>query len=497
VPCGSGSHTQEPSHPVTSSFKTVVGVVLGGLAAARLLSIDIPRDAYGIKSDEATYVAATLSVAYDRDLTFDERDLERFRRIYGVGPEGIFLKRANHLSLACDRDPPFVHLVQTPQLEEPRLYFAKPLVYPLAAAPFVRLLGLNGVLVFHFLLLLIVAASGLAFVSAQSATAASMIWTTAFLGASMLPIYGVLLMPDLFAFSFVFVAYHLWLYKEVKPDTRLRGTWTDLTAAILLGIVAFTKPIPVGALVVPPVLLSWSRRRWRHGLMVGGLAVSTTGVLFLGTAAVSGEFNYQGGDRKVFSGSFPFDATGASWDQLGIPTSEPAADLQAVIASGDVLRELIPNLGYFIWGRHFGGGPYAFPGVVAVLAWLLSSQARRDRWRALTFAGVLLAAVTLMIVFPISWSGGGGPTGNRYFMPVYGALFFLVPPAIRPIHGVLAWVGAVCRSASRPSLPRGQGPLADGGARRRPCLAGRTDDGRRPARRSRSAPPCPHPLWAS
>ena len=31
-------------------------------------SVDVPRTGYGIKSDEATYVAMALSVAYDGDL---------------------------------------------------------------------------------------------------------------------------------------------------------------------------------------------------------------------------------------------------------------------------------------------------------------------------------------------------------------------------------------------------------------------------------------------
>jgi hypothetical protein len=36
-------------------------------------------------------------------------------------------------------------------------------------------------------------------------------------------------------------------------------------------------------------------------------------------------------------------------------------------------------------------------------------------------------AVTLAIV-PYTWSGGGGPPGNRYFMATYPVLFFFLPP---------------------------------------------------------------------
>ena len=43
---------------------------------------------------------------------------------------------------------------------------------------------------------------------------------------------------------------------------------------------------------------------------------------------------------------------------------------------------------------------------------------------ALAVAGSVLA---LLVFAPYSWSGGGGPPGNRYFMSLYPALLFLTP----------------------------------------------------------------------
>jgi hypothetical protein len=65
------------------------------LALAR--SADVPRSGYGVKSDEATYVAMALSVAYDGDLAYEKTDLERFAGLYHSGPNGIFLKRGKHV----------------------------------------------------------------------------------------------------------------------------------------------------------------------------------------------------------------------------------------------------------------------------------------------------------------------------------------------------------------------------------------------------------------
>ncbi len=46
-----------------------------------------------------------------------------------------------------------------------------------------------------------------------------------------------------------------------------------------------------------------------------------------------------------------------------------------------------------------------------------------------------------MVTLPYSWAGGGGPPGNRYFLSLYPALFFLVPPLTTAVPAVTAWVG--------------------------------------------------------
>src|SRR5262249_418926 len=109
-----------------AALVTAAFLVVGALAAA--ISVDVVKQGYGVKADEAVYVAATLSIAYDHDVVFQRRDLDRFTGLYRKGPDGIFLKRA-------------------PNSPPDRLYFAKALIYPLAAAPFVRVFGLNGFLV--------------------------------------------------------------------------------------------------------------------------------------------------------------------------------------------------------------------------------------------------------------------------------------------------------------------------------------------------------------
>src|SRR4029079_13122335 len=128
------------------------GAVLLVVALAAALSVDVVKTGFGIQSDEATYVSMALSLAYDHDLTYERRDLDRFYGLYRSGPDGIFLKKGKQLKIRVNADPPFVHETKTPDRQTDRLYFAKALLYPIVAAPFVRVLGLNGFLVLHVLL---------------------------------------------------------------------------------------------------------------------------------------------------------------------------------------------------------------------------------------------------------------------------------------------------------------------------------------------------------
>ena len=58
-------------------------------ALAAALSVDVVKTGFGIKGDEATYVSMALSLAYDHDLTYQRRDLDRFYGLYRSGPTGF------------------------------------------------------------------------------------------------------------------------------------------------------------------------------------------------------------------------------------------------------------------------------------------------------------------------------------------------------------------------------------------------------------------------
>jgi hypothetical protein len=55
--------------------------------------------------------------------------------------------------------------------------------------------------------------------------------------------------------------------------------------------------------------------------------------------------------------------------------------------------------------------------------------------------------VVLLLVLPYTWSGGGGPPGNRYLLSAYPILFFLMPPLTSVTPAVLAWIGGALFTA--------------------------------------------------
>src|SRR5881394_3261716 len=102
--------TAAPPRSRSSDGAALAGAVALILMLSAAISVDVVRAGYKIKGDEATYVAMTLSLAYDRDLKYERRDLERFWSLYQTGPEGIFLKRGKNFRVRFRAQPPFVFL---------------------------------------------------------------------------------------------------------------------------------------------------------------------------------------------------------------------------------------------------------------------------------------------------------------------------------------------------------------------------------------------------
>jgi hypothetical protein len=433
-------------------------LIVGALFFGFALTVKFPVVAFGFQSDESTYYSLGHSFAKDFDAQFRREDLVRVWKEFPTGPQGIFLKKGRQVWLEGQSSFPFVRLATAPDHRSDRLYYGKSFIYPLAAAPFIILFGTNGFLVLHAILLTACFAACYAFVRARSSEASAITFAVAFLFASAAPVYFVWLTPELFNLATVLLGLFFWAYKEVAPPlvptgTRtdawrrlLRGPWSDVIACVLLGVATFSKPLNV--LAAAPVLgLALLRRQWGRVAAICVAFVASTAGLFVVNLLSSGDFNYQGGERATFYHAFPFQTPDATFDKLGEVRATDGL-LTEVIFNRDVLTTVLPwNVLYFLVGRHTGLVPYFFPGVAVLVAFLLAGRQRREPFQWLVLVTLALAAVALLVYMPFTYSGGGGPVGNRYFMGYYALFLLLVPAALTPRLAVLAAAGGALFTA--------------------------------------------------
>jgi hypothetical protein len=462
------SHRRDPGPGLVAA--ALVFCLYGAIA----VSVDFPRAAFGIQSDEATYYMMGHSLAEDGDLAYRREDLARVWREFPSGPSGVFLKKGADLDLQVTGDAPFLVVERRPDPDTAQLFYGKSYIYPVAAAPFVLLFGTNGFLVFHAVLLALVTLAAYLFLNARSSPIVSLVLASGFLMASVAPTYFVWITPELFNFSLVLLGYFCWLYKEAAArESSPRGTaWlftpgSDLAAAALLGIATFSKPSNL-LLVLP--LLGWLlvRRQWKRLTLAGILFGAVGAVLLAANVAVTGDWNFQGGDRRTFYGSYPFQERGAAWEDVGQDRATNRVLWDHIFDRRVFLTVFSHNLAYFVVGRYSGLLPYFFPGLFAIAAFLFAGR-RRAAWQWFVLAGAAAEVLLLLLWVPYTFNGGGGSIGNRYFMSTYGVLLFLLPPIASAAWAVVPWAVGCLFSAQvtfnpffasfHPSEQAKQGPL--------------------------------------
>jgi len=402
----------------------IAGAIVLVTIAARW--VDVRSLSGVIKGDESTYIAEAFSLAYDRDFDFDRIDFERFQRINHQGPEGIFLKGISGVPTTS------------------KLTYGKALAYPLFAAPFVAAGGIGGLLVFNFVLLAGCLWCAIRFCQARMGKASGAVLGVAFIVASVVPVFSAWLTSDLFNFSLVLFAYFLWLYKRVAPSERVGafgGPWTDIVAAVLLGIAAYSKP-PNVFLVGPLFLHALIRRDFKKSVMFATISAAACLSLFALTWYTSGEYNYQGAqapnDRRTFVSRFPFDDAGTTFESAGGSSRTNDADT-GVTLDPATLSMFSTNVYYFLIGRDAGLVPYFFPGVLVFGAFLLRIR-QAALWQWTTLVVGVAATLLWLVITPYSWNGGGGPPGNRYFLSFYPAMLFLLPAGGGLLSGLVALI---------------------------------------------------------
>jgi hypothetical protein len=398
---------------VTDRAARVALGVVAGLAVVLALASPLSLLADGrFWSDAATYRTMAESLALDLDLEYRPADLARARAQYPGGPQGLFLKRT-------DRGR-----------GSGRLVYGKSLVYPLAAAPFVRVFGTDrGLLLLNALAFGLALGLGYAGLRRVSTPGNALAGVLALFVLGVVPVYLLWMTPELLNLALVTGGLVAW--RRDRPSL----------AAVLIGLAAYSKPtnaLLALPLLLDPLLLSggWGPRLLasaRRGAVVAAVLLAGFGANWLAT----GEMNYQGGERKTFYDRYPFDP-GVTFDSAGVwMTTDHLGPLVAgrdedkgtervapPRSEEELRRSFVLNLAYFWVGRFGGALPY-FPGVVlAGVVFLVLGPRERGGWLGLLT--LLASALAYILIIPDNWYGGAGTIGNRYFVNLVPlALLFL------------------------------------------------------------------------
>jgi hypothetical protein len=415
--------------------------VYGGLA----VGVDFPHVVGGFKSDEATYYMMGHSLARDGDLTYRRSDLMRVWREFPSGPTGVFLKKGRDIvGGGLMLKPPFFWTATEPDPDPSRLFYGKSFIYPLFASPFVRAFGTNGFLMLNAVLLVAAVWCSYLALHARMPSGIAALLAGAFVLATVVPVYCVWIMPEVLNFTLGLVAYFCWLYKEIEDPLKApRGMrWpfrasSDVLAALLLGLATFSKVS--NALLFPPIViwLAW-RRRWRAAAAATVAFVLVALGLFAVNMAISGEWNFQGGqDRNTFVYEFPFQTLESGFD-VGLEKERNEALTEIIFNRSVFFTNLLHNLKWYFIGRYSGLVAYFFP-VVFALTFLVATPRRRPGWQYLVLAAIAAQILLFVVSLPYTWFGGGGSVGNRYFIGAYGACLFLMPVISRVWLAMVPW----------------------------------------------------------
>ena len=353
------------------------------------LSTDIAtRQRGGFFSDESSYFSITQSIANDLDIEYTREDILRIKGQFRTGPAAVYLKKS----------------------KDGKLTFAKFFAYPLFAAPFYKIFGVNGFLLFNGLMIFFALFMGYKFLSRYHPEKQSFIFTIVFIFATALPVYIWWMTADLFNFFVMFTGLFFFFY----PFRNKK--WAYLSP-LFFSIAAFSKPtviLPV-AIVFLSLLI---KKEWKKFLIFSLIAIVICSGLVTLYYLQTGEINPMGGERRSFQSKFPYEKPEYTFEQ-GFKMSLDNYKKRFFL-TGEVA---VMNLFYYFFGRFTGMFIYFFPALFVLIFFFYQKKEKED-WFILA---AIISGILVFILFldPVNYFGGSGSIGNRYFLTLFPLFFFL------------------------------------------------------------------------
>ena len=374
------------------------------------LAISKPGLPGSLKSDEPAYYLMALSLARDGDLRFEPRDAQRLFDEFPYFP-------SNNTILMTEDGWRTV-------------YFGKPYVYSLFAAPFAGLFGANGVVAFNMLLLMAMVAMGASYLRQFNPDGLAVAYSAGFFLLSSGFAYVFWMHPEIFNMAGVTGA----LYFGFRPETSapLAGRWRwlrgaaarPLLSAACLAPAVYNKPM-LAVVGLPLIWLFFRRQGWRGvvrwcaaALVAGGLVAGISWALTGSASAYLGVF------RKGWNVHTPEFMPPVMPERMIESKGDQGSWWWIISSPHSQLSDLAENLPYFFFGRHTGLFVYMPFALLSLLLFLFHQRRSRARW--LLAGSLALVALVFLLWIPFNWHGGGGFVGNRYFVNAYPGFLFLV-----------------------------------------------------------------------
>lgn len=358
------------------------------------LGIDIPNEhRRGFFSDESSYFSITQSLAYDLDIKYKREDIVRIKEYFPGGPTGLYLKKKKGT--------------------EDHITYAKPFMYPLFAAPFFRLFGPNGILLFNGLMLYLSILMGYMLLKKYYPPNQSLSFILIFIFSSVTWIYVWWMTSDLFNFFTLFTALFFFFY-PFKNKRLFYISGIFFTAFVM------SKPTnlaPVGILF----LILLYRKEWKKFLLLSLICLILVSGAVIFYYQQTGELSpklYYGGDRTAFFQEYPFEKPEYKFVSHGKTSMDDYVERMYITPGIAVL-----NIFYYFFGRFTGMFIYFFPAFFLLVLFFYRKKVPEDWF-------VLAAAVSSILIACIlfaadSYFGGSGSLGNRYFLNIFPFFFFL------------------------------------------------------------------------
>ncbi len=372
-----------------------------------------PRPWFG---NEAGQLLQAASLAADRDLAIEPRDLERFEEWWGGPPDG-----ARRIRAGAGRAE----------------VAAGSLPYSLLLAPVVPWAPRRGPAVVNALLLALAAGLASRRLASRSCVGAELLIAVVIFG-SVAFAWVFLALPETLALAATVAAFalatggrpppaHLLpeIYEPPERAPRVALRW--LAAGALLAPAALAHPFFLALLWPAARAAPAERRRRARAWLVAGIAVPLAAAVLL------------------------YGAHGAGWSPWPEPGrllegGGPAGAGAEAIAVDPGPRPFDPairgwNLLYFAAGRHVGVLPYFLPLLLLGLAQRGGAKSA-DEKDADDGSGALInaagaVALAFVVLVPFDFFGGPGTLANRWFLPLYGALWLLPRRSLHP-----GWIAA-------------------------------------------------------